>query len=95
MRRAPTFLLALSLAATAFLAGGCETTTDVLWQANGTPHHKHPTQGWWSYQFVYYPNAQVYFEPYSKTWYWCEDGHWQGVFAQRFSSQGQPLGVGP
>jgi hypothetical protein len=64
--------------ATALLCGGCETTTDVLWQATGIPHHKHPEQGWWSYQFVYYPNAQVYFEPYSKTWYWCEHGLWKG-----------------
>ncbi len=61
------------------LMTGCESndsTTQVTWQANGTPFHHDAEQDWWHYQFVYYPNKQVYFEPFSQTYYWYDISTW-------------------
>ena len=76
LRRKLTTLAALS--ATVLLSmSGCGPSTTIAWQDNGTPVHSHPAQTWWNYQYVYYPQAQVYFEPYSLTWYWFEDDLWR------------------
>ena len=65
------------LAAAAVLATGCAQDSEVTWLDNGMPYHGQSEQGWWHYQFVYHPNAQVYFEPHTKTYYWFEDNVWQ------------------
>ena len=61
----------------AFALGGCSAPTDVTWQANGMPRHDHPSQEWWHYKFIYHPNAQVYFEPYTQRYFWFQDGAWR------------------
>lgn len=80
MNRRTLFTSALGLCGVALFAlGGChaEQQSTVAWQPNGMPHHSHPTQDWWHYQFVYHPRAQVYFEPYSHMYYWFEEDEWQ------------------
>ncbi len=77
MKSATAISLGLSIIAAACLGSGCETSTKVTWQDNGVPRHEHPDQDWWSYKFIYHPNAQVYFEPYSKQYFWFEDGVWK------------------
>lgn len=69
--------LTVGLAA-AFALGGCNSAshTQVEWQPEGTPRHTHHTEDWWQYQYVYHPNVQVYFEPYSETYFWFENGQW-------------------
>ncbi len=70
-------IVALSTAALFVMSGcGYKRGSEVTFHASGLPHHEHPYQDWWTYQFVYHPHAQVYFEPYSRTFFWNEDGHW-------------------
>ena len=81
MKRAMRLAAGLMLATTGVVAmggmGGCESTESVVtWQPSGMPKHAHPHQDWWSYQYVYFPDAQAYFEPYTRTFYWYENGTW-------------------
>ncbi len=56
---------------------GCESSNHtIVMQDSGTPYHEKEGQNWWSYQFVYHPNTQTYYEPYSSTYYWFEEGAW-------------------
>jgi len=69
------FGVAMALGA---LLSGCSSTSTVKgWQANGTPVHHDESHPWWNYQLVYHPNSGVYFEPYSHTWHWQENGEWR------------------
>ena len=74
-------LMTLTATCSAVLLGlgaGCSSQpSDVTWQNNGTPQHAHPNQDWWNYQYVYYPRAQVYFEPYSRVYSWYDGLQWQ------------------
>ena len=72
-----TRVVGISLLTGLFIATGCQRTSTVTWQDNGMPYHVHPDQCWWNYQYVYYPNAQVYFEPYTKRFFWFENGIWR------------------
>lgn len=75
-----TIRFAAALTLGAALLGGCThspSRSQVTWQDNGTPHTNHQNQQWWNYQFVYFPASQVYFEPYSKNFYWFEQGVWR------------------
>lgn len=72
LRKSTVLLAVLGVA----LMSGCGAKTAITWQDNGTPVHQHPSQDWWQYQYVYYPQTQVYFEPFSHTWYWFEDELW-------------------
>jgi hypothetical protein len=76
MSSSKAIALMLSLAAMAGLTAGCAQESTVTWQPDGMPHHTHPNQNWWSYEFVYHPNAQVYFEPYTHQYFWFQDGWW-------------------
>jgi len=68
---------AAALTTSAAMLSGCTSAqTQVSWEADNTPQHTHQHQDWWNYQFVYYPQAQVYYEPHSKTYYWFADGIW-------------------
>ena len=69
--------LTLALIAATSLLGGCETTSQVTWQDNGIPNHVHPWQPWWRYEFLYHPNAQAYYEPYTQQYFWYQDGAWR------------------
>lgn len=62
----------------ACLLGGCNSPshTQVQWQPDGQPQHTHHTEDWWQHQYVYHPNAQVYYEPYSRTFFWFENNQW-------------------
>lgn len=63
--------------ATVLFTAGCATNeTKIAFHPSGLPHHEHPRQDWWHYQFVYHPHQQVYFEPYTRTYFWHEDGQW-------------------
>lgn len=70
-------VLALSSVAL-FGLGGCsyKTGSDITFHPTTLPHHEHPQQEWWNYQFIYHPHAQVYFEPYTRMFFWFEDGEW-------------------
>lgn len=67
----------LGLAVIAGLGGCYSVDGHVTWQPNGMPHHDHPYQDWWSYKFVYFPQEQVYFEPYTGDFFWFADGQWE------------------
>lgn len=75
----PAKLAVVLLGGGVFALAGCQTAshTNVTFHDDGQPRHEHPHQDWWHYQFVYYPNDQVYFEPYTRTWFWNEQGQWQ------------------
>jgi len=71
------YTAAAALTVSALALSGCTTAhTQVSWEDDNTPKHTHQHQDWWNYQFVYYPKAQVYFEPYSETYYWFANGIW-------------------
>ncbi len=74
MRHLTPTVLGLSLLAALGLSG-CDTHTIVM-QDNNVPYHEKAGQEWWTYQFVYHPNSQSYYEPYSKTHYWFSNGAW-------------------
>jgi hypothetical protein len=76
MKRTKAAILGLATIFGVCALGGCKSESAVSWQGNGIPRHEHPTQGWGNYHFVYHPDAQVYFEPYTQTWYWFEKGDW-------------------
>ena len=56
---------------------GCQSATTVSWEPSGTPRHEVPGESW-HYQFVYHPNAQTYYEPFTQRYFWFEDGAWRG-----------------
>ena len=59
------------------LAGCGHLSSDVVWEADGTPRHvPHNDQAWWRYQFVYHPEAQVYFNPFTNAYYWYSGNEW-------------------
>ena len=65
----------VSTAAAALLValGGCAVSSEsITFNDNGQPRHEHGWQDWWNYQFVYHPNEQVYFEPYTGTYHWFQ-----------------------
>jgi hypothetical protein len=70
------FVGVVSVAAIFALGGCASTSSEITFHPSGLPHHEHPHQDWWSYQFVYHPHAQVYFEPYTRMFFWNEDGYW-------------------
>lgn len=71
-------LVTLSLAAAVATLGGCAVSSEsVTFQDDGPPRHQHGWQDWWSYQFVYHPNDQLYFEPYTGTYHWFENETWR------------------
>jgi len=67
----------LAVAALGALASGCSSESKVTWLDSGVPYHQNGEGISWNYQFVYHPNAQVYFEPHSKTYFWFENNAWQ------------------
>jgi hypothetical protein len=67
---------ALSLLTTLGMTG-CSGHSTVAWEDSGTPVHNAPDQSWWQYEYVYHPESQVYFEPYSTTFYWYNGQVWQ------------------
>ena len=76
IRRFITLTLGIGLCTAALLALGCEAKSKVVWHETGQPLHVRGGQSWWHYQYVYYPGTQVYFEPYTKHWYWFQDDLW-------------------
>jgi len=75
--RHPLVTLSLVAAAAAFSTGCAVTSETIAFQEDGTPRHEHGWQDWWSHQFVYHPNDQVYFEPYTRTYHWFDGGTWR------------------
>jgi hypothetical protein len=78
MTQRTRFALTFSaLTLTCLLAAGCQReTATVTWQTNGIPRHDNPDSELWRYQFVYHPDAQVYFEPYTGVYHWYAWGAW-------------------
>ena len=63
-----TGLGAAAVLGTAVAICGCQQAKHpVSFQAVGPPMHEHPHQTWWTYQFVYHPEQQTYYEPYTRT----------------------------
>jgi len=70
-------LVTLSIAAAVATLGGCAVTSDTItFEDSGQPRHEHGWQDWWNFQFVYHPNDQVYFEPYTGTYHWFQNERW-------------------
>ena len=72
-------IIASTAAAAALLValGGCAVSSETItFNDDGQPRHEHGWQDWWNYQFVYHPNEQVYFEPYTGTYHWFEGESW-------------------
>lgn len=66
-----------TLGAVLGLAGCGHLSSHVVWEADGTPQHvPHNEQAWWRYQFVYHPESQVYFNPYTHVYYWYTGHEW-------------------
>ena len=77
MSSAKLSIAALASVAVVAMAGcGVKSGSEITFHPSGLPHHDHPHQQWWSYQFVYHPQAEVYFEPYTRVFFWNEDGEW-------------------
>ena len=69
-------LVGLSLITMTTMLGCDSSQHTITMQDNGVPYHVHGSQDWWHYQFVYHPDAQTYFEPYTQTYFWYEEGAW-------------------
>lgn len=66
-----------TLGAVLGLAGCGHLSSHVQWEADGTPQHiSHNEQASWRYQFVYHPEMQVYFNPYTHVYYWYTGHEW-------------------
>jgi hypothetical protein len=73
--------IASLVGATAIVAAcsltGCESAQSSLSiQDNGVLRQDSTAHTWWHYQFVYYPDEQVYYEPFTQTYWWFEEGSW-------------------
>ena len=66
---------------------GCQKTSIVEWEVDGTPRHMHPNEHWWQYKFVYHPKAQVYFNPFTHTYSWYDGANNQWVEGERLPLQ--------
>ncbi|MEM7227880.1 MAG: hypothetical protein AAF432_03610 [Planctomycetota bacterium] len=45
-------------------------------ESNGQPRFERPATDAWDYKFVFHPDASVYYEPYTRQYYWQENGQW-------------------
>lgn len=77
------FLVASVLACGGLLVG-CRSS-ELVWHENGTPEFRYGEKSW--YQFTYHPEQDVYFEPYSNTYFWKDNG------GQWASSHDLPWGI--
>lgn len=77
MINAKSATLGLSMLGLCVTMLGCQGSGHpIVWQ-DGMPVHENPHQNWWSHTFVYYPDRQVYYEPYNETYFWYEHGLWE------------------
>lgn len=69
---------AIAAAGVVVFAGGCSggNTHEVVWHDNGQPEFVSSHDTWWSYQFVYHPYADVFYEPYTHTYVWPTEEGW-------------------
>ncbi|MHC5022701.1 MAG: hypothetical protein ACYTGG_02150 [Planctomycetota bacterium] len=67
------------LAATAIALVGCGSgggkMTSSKWHANLNEQSPEYSQ-WWDGKIVYHKDSEVYFDPYSQTYYWMEMDNW-------------------
>ena len=76
-KRRTAVVLGLGVVA-AFALSGCSAMQEtVTWQDDGVPRHENSHQDWWNYEFVFHPHANVYYQPYTTMYFWCEDGVWR------------------
>jgi hypothetical protein len=54
----------------------CHDSEYVRWDPTGMPARINPATNQAIYRYVYYPNLQVYFEPYSEIYWWFQDEAW-------------------
>jgi hypothetical protein len=71
-----TFLGTTMLLGAASLCG-CQAQHPITMSATSAPRHEVPGAEWWHYQFAYFPGQQVYFEPYTATYFWYDQGLWE------------------
>ena len=72
-------LLTAAVATSVLALGGCShnATSTVVWEDNGLPRHNPTSKSKrWQYKFVYFPGEDVYFEPYTSTYYWYDGDFW-------------------
>ncbi len=58
---------------------GCSQNarSTVVWEDNGMPRHNPASKSQrWNYKFVYFPGEDVYFEPYTTTYFWYDGDFW-------------------
>lgn len=71
-------ILGCAAAAVVCLTMGCESNdTTAQWQPGQAPYFNGETQEWWHFKFVYHPQDEVYFQPYTGQYYWFADGAWR------------------
>lgn len=76
-RRNSTFVAFSIGTAGACLLMGCQPTTrSAQFLENGQPRLLAATATNWQYPYVYHPESEVYFEPYTRNYFWQEDGTW-------------------
>ena len=72
-------IIGLGLAGSVMCLTGCSSqpsVTKVGWEADGVPRHSGTYETGGKYQFAHYPSSKVYFEPFSRTYFWMEEGVW-------------------
>ena len=67
---APMALACVTGFAALTLTGCASPNQHLSWDPDGQPRTDHPEQQWWHYEFVYHPQAQLYYEPYTKRYFW-------------------------
>ena len=72
----PTILGATLITGAAALTGCEAESRTITMQANGVPFHENSAQDWWNYQFIYHPNIQAYYQPYTGDWFWFQNDAW-------------------
>ena len=69
-------IIVAALIATASVAlTGCGTSVKQRIRADMTKQSD-AYQAWWSQKMIYHANSEVYFDPYSRMYYWAENGQW-------------------
>lgn len=77
-KRLTNGILGCAAAVAVCLAMGCESNdTTAQWQPGEAPYFNADGDQWWHFKFVYYPQDEIYFQPYTGQFFWFEDGAWR------------------
>lgn len=73
-----TFATTLGAVILASALTGCESQSTVSWQDEQEQHFDElvSTENWSTYNFYYYPQHQVYYDPVDQKYFWFDNGGW-------------------